>query len=57
MRGSQHGSRACRVYPYQYFVGAQSALSGQLEPLLTTSARDIQGRISTAPRSARSMRH
>jgi hypothetical protein len=29
---SQQRSRACRVYLYQYIVGAQSALRGQLEP-------------------------
>jgi hypothetical protein len=50
MRGSQQRNRTCRVYPYQYFVGAQSALRTQLEPSFTTPARDIRRRTSTALR-------
>jgi hypothetical protein len=43
MRGSQQRNRARRIYHYQYFVGAQSALRGQLESSSTTSARHAVG--------------
>ena len=44
-RGSQQRSRSFRVYPYQYFAGAQSALRGPARAFI----HDLRARHAGGP--------